>query len=140
MFCRHCGKEVAEQAVVCVNCGCEPTAGLNFCQNCGSETNPSAEVCVKCGVKLAHRTVSTEVAKSRLAAGLLGVFLGWLGIHNFYLGFNGKGVAQLLLGVVVGGLTCGVGTTVAWIWGLVEGILILTGSISTDAKGVPLKE
>jgi hypothetical protein len=29
---------------------------------------------------------------------------------------------------------------VAWIWGLIEGILIFTGSIATDAKGVPLRD
>lgn len=28
--------------------------------------------------------------KSKMAAGLLGIFLGGLGIHNFYLGYTGK--------------------------------------------------
>ena len=32
--------------------------------------------------------------------------------------------------------TCGL----SGIWGLIEGIMILTGSINTDANGVPLKE
>lgn len=68
--------------------------------------------------------------KSKIAAGLLGIFLGGFGIHNFYLGYTGKAVAQ----IVVTFLTCGLGS----IWGLVEGILILTGSINTDANGVPL--
>lgn len=35
--------------------------------------------------------------KSRVAFVLLGVFLGGLGIHNFYAGYVGKGIAQLLL-------------------------------------------
>ena len=42
-------------------------------------------------------------AKSRLAAGLFGVLLGALGIHNFYLGYTGRGIAQLLISI----LSCG---------------------------------
>lgn len=75
-------------------------------------------------------------AKSRLAAGLFGVLLGALGIHNFYLGYTGRGIAQLLISI----LSCGWLAPVAWIWGLIEGILIFTGSIATDAKGVPLRD
>ena len=39
-------------------------------------------------------------AKSKMAAGLLGIFLGSLGIHNFYLGYTGKAVAQLLITIL----------------------------------------
>ena len=74
--------------------------------------------------------------KSKIAAGLLGIFLGSLGVHNFYLGYTGKAVAQLLISL----LTCGVCAFVSGIWGLVEGIMILTGSIAVDGKNVPLKD
>jgi len=74
--------------------------------------------------------------KSRIAAGILGILLGGLGIHNFYLGYTGRGIAQLLISI----LSCGWLAPVAWIWGLIEGILIFTGSIATDAKGVPLRD
>ncbi len=74
--------------------------------------------------------------KSKLAAGLLGIFLGQLGVHNFYLGYTGKAVAQLLITL----LTCGFGALVTWVWGLIEGIMILTGSIAVDGKNVPLKD
>ena len=73
-------------------------------------------------------------AKSKLCAGLLGIFLGVFGVHNFYLGYTGKAVAQLLITV----LTCGIGAIASEIWGIVEGIMILTGSINTDAEGNPL--
>ena len=66
----------------------------------------------------------------------MGILLGSFGVHNFYLGFTGKAVAQLLITV----LTCGAGAAVSGVWGLVEGIMILTGSISKDAKGIPLKD
>lgn len=75
-------------------------------------------------------------AKSKLAAGLLGIFLGWIGVHNFYLGNTGKAVAQLLITV----LSCGTLCWVSEIWGIIEGILILTGSIKTDSTGRPLKD
>lgn len=74
--------------------------------------------------------------KSKIAAGLLGIFLGCFGVHNFYLGYTGKAVAQLLITL----LTCGFGGAITGIWGLIEGILILTGSISTDGKGFPLQQ
>ena len=74
--------------------------------------------------------------KSKMAAGLLGIFLGSLGVHNFYLGFTGKAVAQLLITL----LTCGIGGAISGIWGLIEGIMILTGSIAVDGHGVPMKE
>jgi TM2 domain-containing membrane protein YozV/RNA polymerase subunit RPABC4/transcription elongation factor Spt4 len=131
MFCRNCGKEVPEQAVMCVACGVPPKSGAKFCQNCGVETNPSAEICIKCGVRLAGGPAG-EAAKSKLAAGLLGIFLGGLGIHRFYLGYVGIGIAQ----IAVTFITCGAG----WIWGFIEGILILTGSINKDVQGRPLKD
>lgn len=72
-------------------------------------------------------------AKSRLVAGLLGIFLGGLGIHRFYLGYTSIGIAQILVTV----LTLGFGG----IWGFIEGILILTRStITTDAHGRPLRD
>jgi len=74
--------------------------------------------------------------KSKVAAGLLGIFLGALGVHNFYLGYTSKAVVQLLLTV----LSCGALGVISEIWGLVEGIQILTGSINTDGKGIPLKD
>ena len=85
--------------------------------------------------------------KSKLAAGLLGIFLGSLGVHNFYLGHTGKAVGQLVgtivgyvLLIVVIGIFIIAGIS---IWALIEGILILSarpGSYpwGVDARGVPL--
>ena len=75
-------------------------------------------------------------AKSKVAAGLLGIFLGAFGVHRFYLGYTGVGLTMLLLTV----LSIGLLSPFIAIWGLVEGIMILVGSESfrTDARGVPL--
>ena len=74
--------------------------------------------------------------KSKVLAGILAILIGTLGIHNFYLGYTGKAVAQLLITL----LTCGYGSIITFVWGVIEGIMILTGSIATDARGVPLKD
>lgn len=78
--------------------------------------------------------------KSKIAAALLGIFLGTFGIHNFYLGFTTKAVIQLLLTV----LSFGTLSWISWIWGLIEGILILTAQPGTqwhrDARGVELTD
>ena len=72
--------------------------------------------------------------KSKMTAGLLGIFLGGFGVHNFYLGNTNKAIIQIVVTLV----TCGLGA----IWGVVEGILILTGSpnFSTDSEGRPLAQ
>ena len=113
-----------------------------FCENCGNEIKEGADICIKCG-KIINKDMTSNVntdpnAKSRIAAGLLAFFLGSLGVHNFYLGYVGKAVAQLLLTVV--GWVVIVGPIVSGIWALVEAIMILTGSISTDAQGNKLAQ
>lgn len=76
---------------------------------------------------------ATDLRKSKLVAGILGILVGWAGVHRFYLGYTAIGVAQILVTFI----TCGAG----YIWGLIEGILILVGStITTDADGRPLKD
>lgn len=72
--------------------------------------------------------------KSKVAAILLAFFLGGLGIHRFYLGHTGSGVAMLLITV----LTCGYGGIITGIWALVDLVMIATGSL-TDVSGMPLQ-
>lgn len=76
--------------------------------------------------------------KSKMAAGLLGIFLGGFGVHQFYLGNKNKGLLMLLLSV----LSCFILYFFISIWGLIEGIMILTGNpnYSTDADGNPLTQ
>lgn len=76
------------------------------------------------------------VQKNRVAAGLLAMLMGSMGIHSFYLGNNSRGLMQLLISL----LTCGLGAIAMQIWGIVEGIKILDGRINTDANGVFLKD
>ncbi len=58
-----------------------------FCRNCGKEIDDKAAICVHCGVAVNPTAVANTDpnAKSKLVAGLLGIFLGGFGVHNFYL-------------------------------------------------------
>ena len=146
MYCRNCGNEMHDEAVICVKCGVPVGKGNSYCAHCGAEVAPEAVICPVCGIGIAasqpqqvNAAGSTESPKSKLAAGLLGIFLGGFGVHNFYLGFTGKAVGQLLLGTI-GFIACGIGPVVSGIWGLIEGIMYLAGSKTTDAKGRKLGE
>ena len=68
--------------------------------------------------------------KSKLTAGLLGIFLGSFGVGRFYLGYTTIGIAQ----VAVTWLTLGIGG----IWPLVDAIFILAGKVP-DAQGRTLR-
>lgn len=63
--------------------------------------------------------------KSKIAAGLLAIFLSGLGIHKFYLGYAGPGII-LLLCVIIGWILFFIPPIIACIIGLIEGIIYLT--------------
>ena len=66
--------------------------------------------------------------KQRIVYVLLALFLGCLGIHNFYAGYTGKGVAQLLITIFTWWLIIPVFGVA--IWAIVEAIVV-----ETDAQG-----
>jgi len=122
MYCRNCGNEVSEKAIMCVACGTPPNAGNKFCSNCKAETSPGANICMKCGVGLKGQNNSNSEEKDWLTTLLLCIFLGGLGVHRFYTKHTGIGIAQIL---TLGG--CG-------IWTLIDLIMIATESFK-DADG-----
>jgi TM2 domain-containing membrane protein YozV len=65
--------------------------------------------------------------RTRLAYILFALFLGTLGIHNFYSGHTKHGVIKLVLLIA-----CGVGLLVNPIWSIVEMI-----TVTKDDQGVP---
>lgn len=66
--------------------------------------------------------------KSRLAALLLCLFLGALGIHRFYVGKIGTGILMIIL------MFTGVGE----VWLLIDFIMIIAGAF-TDKQGYKVK-
>lgn len=84
--------------------------------------------------------------RTRKVAGLLAMVLGTLGLHWYYLGFNGKALPHLIVFMVstivyfipvfrIAAIAVSLGN---WIWAIVEGIVILTGGVDRDAEGKKL--
>lgn len=67
-------------------------------------------------------------ADKKIAAGLCGILLGGLGIHKFILGYTVEGIIMLAISLGVGFFTCGIGSAIVGVIGLVEGIIYLTKS------------
>jgi TM2 domain-containing membrane protein YozV len=91
-----------------------------YCSSCGKIIKKEAEICPKCGVRQKSHHASTGGEKSKIVAGLLGIFLGGFGLHKFYLGNIGMGILYL----------CFCWTFIPAIVGFIEGIIYLT---MTDA-------
>ncbi len=105
MYCQKCGKELPEQASFCPSCG----------HPAGAQPRPAS---MGPGYS-AQKPVSPF---SRLAALLLCLFVGMLGVHRFYVGKIGTGVAMIF---TLGGLG---------IWVLIDFIMIVVGAF-TDSNG-----
>lgn len=139
MFCKNCGKEIEEGKELCADCEAKVAAETQKVEE------PVKEV-VNEVKKEEVKVESKSEPKSKMAAGLLGIFLGAWGVHNFYLGYTTKAIIQvsvsgagLLLSICTFGISA-FATLGIEIWGLIEGIMILAGSIKVDGKGNPLKE
>ena len=66
------------------------------------------------------------MTKSRFAYILLAVFTGIFGIHNFYAGYTGRAIMQLLITV----LSVGCLAPLTWLWAIIEACVV-----KQDAKG-----
>jgi TM2 domain-containing membrane protein YozV len=120
------GNGEGARAMFCIHCGAEFDGTLPVCPLCGTTAEPFTEE---------RQAPAKPPAKqrSRLAAGLLAIFLGYLGMHSFYLGYKKKAVVQ----IVVSAATCFLGGI---IWGIADAANILSGGLEADADGVPLGE
>ena len=125
MYCRNCGQSVDEKAIACPQCGVPPLVERKFCYNCGAATQPNQILCVKCGVSLAKSGMGIG-SKNRIVAGVLGILLGWLGIHKFYLGYTKQGVIMLLVSILTSWTW--IGPVIIGTIGLIEGIIYLVKS------------
>ena len=165
-ICRHCGLEYkTDEAVMCPRCQAPKGKGTNFCPFCGAQVTPEQKVCMNCGVDMVN--YGAIAVKSKIAAGLLALFLGAYGVHNFYLGYYKKAGVQLglvifayvaffafIIGMAGTGPYISDGAAMAFvvivllyiiilagvgIWAFVEAILIFCGKINKDSKGRMLK-
>ena len=105
-------------------------APTKFCHACGATIDARAEICPKCGVRQQappRYDVDPAIRKAssdKMMAGLCGIFLGSLGVHKFILGYTTPGI--ILAAITV--LTCGIGSLLTGLIGLIEGIIYLSKS------------
>ena len=151
-YCRNCGRELAEEFSNCPDCGCPKGLGVGFCENCGEQVIPGTVYCARCGAPVVSAPPQPQPVapakirkpRSRWAAAAFGIVMGAFGVHNFYLGHTGRGIAQIAITVAVYANVCS-GTLpqaaaflLAGLWGFIEGVLIAVGESDTDAEGKPL--
>ena len=125
MKCKNCGANV-ENAQACPNCGTILQAGNSTPQqiptiiinnvNKNENTNTNAGYG---GNGISH--------KSKMVALILAIFLGYLGIHRFYVGKVGSGIIWFLTG---GLFVCG------WIYDIAK---IASGTF-TDGAGCVIRK
>ena len=99
-----------------------------YCNHCGSQIADQAAICVKCGVATGRGNASGKQPTSRVLYVVLALLFGCLGVHNFVVGYTGRGVAQLLISVC----TLFFGACFVAIWALVEAF-----TVKEDANGIP---
>ncbi|WP_102867260.1 TM2 domain-containing protein [Pseudovibrio exalbescens] len=110
-------EELSEVAVAAEN--------MIYCSTCAHKMARTAPSCPQCGAPNSLVGDNTS-EKSMVAAALLCFFLGFLGVHRFYVGKVGTGILMIL---TFGGLG---------IWTLIDLVMIIVGSFK-DKQGLPLK-
>ena len=89
MFCKHCGKEIDDDVIVCPNCGKQV-------QELKAEKNDTPIIVNNSAVANASAVATTPMAmraKNKWVAFCLCLFLGFFGAHKFYEG-------KILFGIV----------------------------------------
>ena len=94
-----------------------------FCRACGKQLHISAASCPGCGA--VQQATSQGSGKRILPALLLCFFLGFLGVHRFYVGKVGTGILYLLTFGLFG---------IGWLY---DFIVIVIGSFAdSDGKKI----
>lgn len=111
------------------------TSDIGYCPNCAKSIRMDARSCFYCDTVFSgalmpvpekpavplmlqnqpYRQQVVKTAKSRGVYIILGLFFGLLGIHNFYAGRFGYGIAQLLITAILGWFVIGIFITAIWV-------------------------
>lgn len=131
-YCKHCGELIDADCVVCPKCGKQvemisgtqnsnPTIVINNSSSSSSSAAASAAA-------FAGGIGSTPISpKSKMITLILSIFLGYLGIHRFYVGKIGSGIVWMFTVGLFG---------IGWIYDIIK---ILSGTFTDGAKRVICK-
>ena len=121
MFCRNCGAQIDDKAVICVHCG---VSTKDQPQNAQYHQQPVINI-VNTNTNTNRNSGYIYVRKNKWVAFFLCLFLGCFGVHRFYVGKSGTGILWL----------CTMGMfTIGW---FIDLLLILFGGFR-DKNGQPL--
>ena len=125
-YCKHCGERIPAKAIICTHCGCQ-VEELNsdktpqiIVNNANSSVNQNVNQNIN------HAGSADYPYKSRWTAFFLCLFLGYLGVHRFYVGMTGTGILWLFTVGMFG---------IGW---LVDLLMLLFGGFR-DKAGYPLR-
>ncbi len=128
MKCEYCDNPVPNGVMRCPSCG----AAVSFQPI--DESRQALQQMSAVPVSTSMEKLSAQPLpadqQSRVAYVLFGLFLGCIGVHNFYAGYVVRGVIQLLITVLSFGLLGWISS----IWAVVEIIMV-----SKNAKGIPFR-
>ncbi len=125
MFCRNCGEQMNEQQAVCIKCGVKTGEGNSFCPNCGKAVDPNADVCLGCGMAIKKPVSKSLGGQDKLTMALICFFLGAIGIHNFMMGENKKGIFKIIFCIFCG---------ISGIFALIDFVKILTDKYEVNPE------
>lgn len=103
MFCQNCGKELPKEAKFCQYCG----HGVNGASNTQAQNVQVVQI------------IKPKEPKNKTLAIVLLLFLGLLGVHDFYLEAYGRGATKVLITIFLGWFF-GIGLVINGIWCLVD--------------------
>ena len=107
--------------------------------------NKQTFVCDTCGMR--DDKVILAKAKSMNVSVLLALFLGQFGVHNFYLGYKKKAIAQLAMGILSillmivpdASAFAAIISAVLVVWVITDIVFLLLRKTNKDASGMKLK-
>ena len=128
-FCKHCGEQIDKECIICPKCGKQveeiKTSNPNpniIINNSNNNTNTATATSFG-----GAGTFDNTSPKSKIVTLILCIFVGYLGIHRFYVGKVGSGIIYFFTG---GGFMIG------WIYDIIK---ILSGTF-TDGSGLVIRK
>ena len=149
MFCPYCGKEINDNADICLGCGRNvKNIKKPVCDNERASAGwwwlgfffPLVGFILwlvwSSSMPLRAKKTGDFGNYDKITIALICFFLGSFGVHNFMLGENKKGIAKLITLFVIGPITCGIGEIALGVLVLVEFIKILTNKYVVDPNKI----
>jgi len=143
MFCGKCGRFIEDDEKKCPHCDMNAgevnqTVSAGAGSNIYVNNNPYTGEVVKVTpynneYPYMNGMYTEDRRKSRITAGILQIFLGAFGVGRFYLGYTLMGLGQIGASLV----SCGLA---GFVWGIVDGVQILSEKVNYDAYKIPLKD